>query len=89
MKVSGLSISKRRHMKKLALLHQSIYKIENLLRYGKDIRTSLICMLLSLISLYFRLYTCANEGGCWSLLSWASRSNGRVMRVNARFNDER
>jgi hypothetical protein len=26
---------------------------------------------------------------CWNLLSWASRSNGRMERVCARFNDER
>jgi hypothetical protein len=26
---------------------------------------------------------------CWNLLSWESRSNGRVVRVYTRFNDER
>jgi hypothetical protein len=24
--------------------------------------------------------------GCWNLLSWASRSNGKVERVQAKFN---
>jgi hypothetical protein len=29
------------------------------------------------------------DAKCWNLLSWASRSNGRVERVYARFNDKR